>query len=291
MGGSSSPPPAPDPVATAAAQTGENVTTAIANAQLSHVPQTDQYGNTTSYNQTGSTSMTDPLTGTKYSLPQYSETTSMSPTNAALYSNLQGLEGTNLQTANNLATSAQGRLSTPLDLSPYMTTAKAPTAADINGYANTAWEQPFNQTWTQQQQQLDQKLADQGVAPGSTAYGNAEYNFSQNQQQAMNQYSSGMYGTATTAALGAYNSQLAANGQNAQLATQEYNQPLNSLRRSSPGRRSRRRLSRRSRRRPSRRRITPRSRTRAIRTSSRPTTRSNRQTPRNMAACSASAGR
>ena len=154
----------------------------------------------------------------------------MSPTNAALYKNLQNLEGTNLQTANNLATAAQSRLSTPLDLSQYQTTAAAPTAADINNnWVNSSWETPFNTTWSNQQKQLDQKLADQGVAPGSAAYGNAEYNFSQNQQQSLDSYSSSMYGTAAQAAQNNYNETLATNAQNAGLATEQYNQPLNEL--------------------------------------------------------------
>ena len=43
MGSAPSPPPAPDPTQVAQAQTGENVGTALANDQLSHVSQTYQF--------------------------------------------------------------------------------------------------------------------------------------------------------------------------------------------------------------------------------------------------------
>ncbi len=229
MGSTPSPPPVPSPQATAAAQTSENVTTAVANNEMSKVPQTDQYGNTTTYNVTGSTPLTDPMSGATYQLPNYSETTSMSPANQAIYSAQQGAEKQLANAAGTLGGQINNQIQTPLNLSQYQTTANAPTAADINSYANNSWETPFNTSWNIQQQQLDQKLADQGINPGSNAYNQAEFGFTQNQQQAMDSYASGMYGTATQAALGSYNSELAKNAQNAQLAQSQYTLPLNEM--------------------------------------------------------------
>ena len=305
MGSQSSPPAAPDPTATAKAQTSENIGTAIANSVMGKVNQTDQYGNTTTYQQTGNYYMPDPLSsggqagyyvgsngggaapaagastssvanpgaaplrsnyadqtaysnamsdwssqqaayqrgssGTNsaaygagtgangYYLPTYSQTTSMSPENQAIYKSAQGAELNMANAAGTLSGQIAKQANTPLDLSQYQTNTSAPTASDINAYTNGAWQEPFNKSWTLQQQQLDQTLADQGIAPGSQAYGNSQFNFTQNQQNAMDQYSSSMYGTAATAALGAYNSNLAKNAQNAQMAQTQYTLPTQEL--------------------------------------------------------------
>ena len=71
--GKPSAPEAPDPQETAAAQTGTNVATAIANATLN---QYDSYGpdGSTTYSQTGTTSFRDPVSGQTYQIPRYSIT-------------------------------------------------------------------------------------------------------------------------------------------------------------------------------------------------------------------------
>ncbi|MCP2134601.1 hypothetical protein J2S28_001653 [Rhizobium sp. SLBN-94] len=76
-------PAAPDPAKTAAAQTGTNVTTALANAQLGNVNQYGPDGSVT-YSQKGGTSFTDPTSGATYWIPQYEQTTSLSPQQQAI---------------------------------------------------------------------------------------------------------------------------------------------------------------------------------------------------------------
>ena len=70
-------PEAPDPQETAAAQTGTNIATAIANAQINQV---DQYtpGGSITYDQIGSTTYTDPATGQTHQIPRFSQTQSLS---------------------------------------------------------------------------------------------------------------------------------------------------------------------------------------------------------------------
>ena len=78
MGKSSKAPTPPDPKQTAAAQTGSNVSTAIANANLGFVNQDTPYGSL-NYDQTGSYSWTDPSTGSKYTVPRFTATQTLSP--------------------------------------------------------------------------------------------------------------------------------------------------------------------------------------------------------------------
>ena len=65
MGGLFDSPDPPDPIATAGAQTGTNVSTAVANANLGNVNQVTPQGNLT-YNQTDTFSWVDPTTGHTY---------------------------------------------------------------------------------------------------------------------------------------------------------------------------------------------------------------------------------
>jgi hypothetical protein len=221
MASSPSPPPAPDPYATASAQTGENMAAVVANDVISKVPQTDQYGNTTTYNQTGNFNYKDPTNGNTYALPQYSQQTSMSPQNQAIYNSVQNAEGGMANDANALLKQEQGNLSNPVDLSKYQVGAyKAPAAyqapsafnaSSVTPYEQTSWETPFNQEQALQTQQFNQQLADQGIAPGSQAYTNAQLGFTQNQTNAWDTANAANYGTAANTALGAYNE----NSQNA----------------------------------------------------------------------------
>lgn len=235
----SSAPAAPSPTATASAQTGENVSTAIANADLSHVSQTNAYGDTSQYNQTGTTPFTDPTSGQTYQIPNYSQTTTLSQPQQSLYNTVQGAQQTGANTASGLISQAQGNLSTPINLGNDMTEAGAyqpnlgqysvsPTSqnenlsgyntngasnnvnlsgnnvnpSDINNYVSTNWEQPFQTQWNNNQEQLNQHLADQGLNTDDQAYSTAQNQFGQEEQQAQDTYASNMYGTAANAALG-----------------------------------------------------------------------------------------
>ncbi|MEM9054897.1 MAG: tail fiber domain-containing protein, partial [Pseudomonadota bacterium] len=83
MGKSSSPPPAPDPYDTAAAQTGQNVGTAIANTTVGQVNRVTPDGSLT-YEQTGMQTWTDPNSGQVYELPQYTAYETLSDDQQAL---------------------------------------------------------------------------------------------------------------------------------------------------------------------------------------------------------------
>lgn len=76
-------PEAPDPRVTAAAQTGTNVSTAIANANLNNVNQVTPDGSLT-YTQSGSYKFRDPTSGAEYDVPQFTATQSLSPSQQAI---------------------------------------------------------------------------------------------------------------------------------------------------------------------------------------------------------------
>ena len=189
MGSAPSPPAVPTAQQTATAQTGENVSTAIANSELSHTNQTDQYGNSITYTQNGSSQMTDPQDGTTYNLPNYTENTTMSAANQAIYNTDQQTQQNMANIGSTESAKMGALLDTPMDTS----------AAATNQFLNTSWEQPFNNLQGQQQEQFQQQMADQGVTAGSQAYTNAQQNFMQSEQSQQDTYDSAMYGQAQSA--------------------------------------------------------------------------------------------
>lgn len=72
------PPPPPDPQETAAAQTGQNVSTAVANAFLGNVNQVTPQG-TLSYEPTSTYTFNDPNSGETYEIPRFTATQELSP--------------------------------------------------------------------------------------------------------------------------------------------------------------------------------------------------------------------
>jgi hypothetical protein len=77
------PPTPPNPIATAAAQTGTNVSTAVANSYLNNVNQVTPEG-TLSYSDSGSHQWTDPSTGHTYTIPTRTATQTYSPQQQAI---------------------------------------------------------------------------------------------------------------------------------------------------------------------------------------------------------------
>lgn len=157
-GGGGSAPAAPDPAKTAAAQAAANKETAIAQAGLNMVNQTDAFGNKLNYNQIGKWE-----DGT----PRYEANQVLSPEQQALANKSQGLYGRGLDTAGTLFSQLQGTL----------------------GTAAPQYDENYRQTQLakmlqRQQPQLDQdrakletQLANQGISLGSQAYNDAIGNF------------------------------------------------------------------------------------------------------------------
>jgi hypothetical protein len=172
-----SPPTPPDPKETAAAQTGTNVSTAIANAALGNVNQVTPQGNLT-YNQTGSKSIYDPSTGQTYDVPTYTATQTLSPQEQAIFDQGEAAKGNLATTANNASSFLKDYLGKPADLN----TMNQATADNIFRLGSAR----LDPMWKANQDAFDAKMAAQGVAPGSQAYDNAYRDFNAAKNDAYN---------------------------------------------------------------------------------------------------------
>src|SRR6476659_57353 len=81
--GKPDPPQPPNPYQTAAAQTGTNVSTGVANAFLNNVNQNTPQGSL-NYDVTSNYNWTDPSTGQTYTIPRFTATQTLSPAQRAL---------------------------------------------------------------------------------------------------------------------------------------------------------------------------------------------------------------
>lgn len=163
MGKPSAPTP-PDPLETAAASTGTNVSTAIANTLLGQVGQQGPMGSL-SYQQTGTTSFTDPTTGETYEIPQYTATTSLSP---ELQGITQGIQA-------RIGDIVGGLGATGFDTS------------DVEGRLFELGQQRIDPVLDRDRAALEAQLANQGLVPGSEAWNAQMGAFNQRANDAYNQ--------------------------------------------------------------------------------------------------------
>lgn len=213
-------PTAPDPVATANAQTASNVNTAEAQTALNDVNQQTPYGSVT-YNQTG--------TGAE-GVPTYTETTALSPAGQTLFNNESGLENSALGAAQGLS---QGITTTPINLNTAdsSTLNETPQALNSN-VANSVYNQESSflaPQWQQQQQQLQDQLSQQGIGVGNQAYSNAENQFDNAQTQAYQSAADSAVEQGVNASSALDNEALQGQAQNVNQQVQAQDQPVNLL--------------------------------------------------------------
>lgn len=244
-----SPPQAPDPTATAQAQTASNVATADNNAALNRVNQYTPYGSSV-YSTDGTTSG---------GVPQYSQTTTLSPTEQNLFNMTQQGEQTLGQTALGQLGNLQNNYSTPFSFGgPNVQGSVASPSTSINSFANpqaikqaqdaayNAQTQYLDPQFKQQGDQLTAQLANLGLSQGDAAYNNAQDQFSRQKQAAYqsaqdsavsagNQEQNTLFGQGLSANNQEFGQNLSSanlnNSASAQALNQAlglYNQPLNS---------------------------------------------------------------
>lgn len=187
-------PKAPDPKETAAAQTGTNVTTALANAQLGNVNKYGPDGSVT-YSQSGSKQFRDPTNGAVYDIPQYNQTTTLSPQQQAIKDQTDAAQLNLGQLANSQSSRLQGLLGTPFTLNglPAGGDASKITAPNYQQFQGgpdlkTSYVDDFSADKQKVQDALmsrlqpsldkdraalEQRLANQGIQIGSQAYKDA----------------------------------------------------------------------------------------------------------------------
>ena len=196
------PPTPPNPTATAAAQTGTNVSTAVANSMLNNVNQNTPTGSL-SYDVTGNYSWTDPSTGQSYNIPRFTANQTLNAQGQAIQAQNDTTKLNLAQMGNQQSASIKDWLSKPMDFS------NAPQAGNAQGIlgvpqAATSYDQGgpiqtsvgpndfsadrqkvedslmarMNPSLDRQRSQIEQRLADQGIRYGSQAYSSAmdDYN-------------------------------------------------------------------------------------------------------------------
>lgn len=191
--GKSAPPPAPatpNGAAIAAAQGAANKETAIAQYGLNATNQVTPQG-TLSYSQIGNWS-----DGT----PRYQATTTLSPDQQALYDKGVDTQKGLASLANMQTSRVSNVLNSPFDLNSNISTQQSDMATKL-----------LDPVWRQREQELQSRLANQGIQLGSEAYRNASRDFG---MQRDNAYNSAL---------------LAGRAQATQEALTQRNQPLNEI--------------------------------------------------------------
>jgi hypothetical protein len=161
-------PPPPDPYKVAEAQTGANVGSAIASGVMGNINQVGPDGST-SYNQTGTYKMTGP-DGKTYDIPNYTQTTSLSPGQQQLYDQQNQIG----QGMNNLALGQIGKLTDhlgkPVDASglPDVTNDFTADRARVE----KAMFDRVNPQLDRRRRELETTLVNQGFQRGTEAFKN-----------------------------------------------------------------------------------------------------------------------
>jgi hypothetical protein len=168
-------PKPPDPVQTAAAQTGTNIGTSIANNTMGMVNQVTPDGSLT-YNQTGTYQYTDPFTGQVYDLPTYTATTSLSETGQNIKNQTDAAQLNLAETANNQSGF----------LKDYLSGVWNPDTSEIEGRLMELGSSRLNPRFQQEEDQLRTRLANQGITEGSEAYNREMSRFGQSKNDAFN---------------------------------------------------------------------------------------------------------
>ena len=205
-------PTPPNPYQTAAAQTGTNVATGVANTFLQNVNQNTPEGSLR-YDVTGDYSWKDPSTGHTYSIPRFTSTQSLTPSGQQLQSQNEATKLSLAQMAGSQANRASNLLGTP-----FAPGGSAPEGGDPNifydNFGTMSYDQGgpiqrefgdagditrsygagdfsqdrqnvedslmarMNPQLARERSSVEQRLADQGIRYGSQAYASAmdDYN-------------------------------------------------------------------------------------------------------------------
>lgn len=159
-------PKAPDPYATAAAQSGMNRDTAVSQQLINMTDQVNPWGNV-SYSPNGSTSYVD-STGKTVTIPRYTQTTTFSPDQQKIFDLTQGAQTNLASLAKDQSAMLQDYLSKPFEFNNQ-------DAADWSYDLASSRILPQQQ---RNQEALRTQLINSGIRPGSDTY-----NLAMEQQQ------------------------------------------------------------------------------------------------------------
>lgn len=152
-------PSAPDPKETAAGQAAANRSTAITQQQLNMVNQNNPWGSV-GYEQTGTAKHFDELTGKWVETPTYTQTTTLSPEQQAIFDQSQAAELNLAGLANEQSLKIRDLLNTPFEF----------TNRDAETWAYDLASPRILQQQSQNEEQLRSVLANKGLREGSAAW-------------------------------------------------------------------------------------------------------------------------
>lgn len=152
-------PSAPDPKETAAGQAAANRSTAITQQQLNMVNQNNPWGSV-GYEQTGTAKHFDELTGKWVETPTYTQTTTLSPEQQAIFDQSQAAELNLAGLANEQSSKLKEYLNSPFEF----------TNRDAETWAYDLASPRILQQQAQNEEQLRSVLANKGLREGSAAW-------------------------------------------------------------------------------------------------------------------------
>lgn len=162
-------PQMPDYIGAANAQSLGSIQANVANNMMAHPDVYTPLGSQT-WTQDGTQKVWVPGHG-DVNIPHFTQKTTLSPEQQALYEGQTGMQRT-------LQGQAENNLSTPIN---------DKSANDVVDRAYSAVTSRMNPMWEQREQQEVGRLANQGVAPGSEAYDRAMRDFNQGRNDAYQQ--------------------------------------------------------------------------------------------------------
>jgi hypothetical protein len=168
-------PTPPSPQNTIQQQTASNRETAITQAGLNLIDQTDAAGNTLAYTQNGTWA-----DGT----PRYQAKQTLGTAGQQLQATNQGTSQNIASLANEQSGRLSGLLNAPIDFTAQ------------KDYLNSLTEGALNKSWDRQSQQFETDLVNRGIRPGSTAYNDSQNQFMTNRSDAYNSSNVNNYNTA-----------------------------------------------------------------------------------------------
>lgn len=174
--GKKSAPEAPDPMKTAAAQSGTNRDTAITESLLNQYNTVGPDG-TTTFDQTGSTQLRDSLTGKMYSVPRFTQTKTLTPEGQQIFDTTQKTQGNLAQIGFDQSGRIGDLLGTNLKLGNEETEARL-------------WELGkgrLEPQWAKDDASLTTKLKNSGIREGSAAWNSEMERLSQAKNDSRNQ--------------------------------------------------------------------------------------------------------
>lgn len=172
----SSAPKPTDPKETSAAQTGTNVATGVANAWLQNMNEVTPDG-TKSFDQTGSSSFTDPYTGKTYEIPRFTVTQTLSEQQQAI-KDQNDAASLNLSTlGNDLSGTLGQQLTGNFELGNEA----------VESRLFELGSKRLDPMFSQRDEDLRTRLANQGIKAGSQAYDREMALAGQQQNDAYNQ--------------------------------------------------------------------------------------------------------